>query len=276
MKIHANTLKIASGFGLLLAAGTAMADAKMSQDVMNARQEAQISTTYALSPYLRANQINVSVKDGKATLTGAVEEEVNKELATEIALGVTGIKDVDNEIVIEKDVAPRESSKERSYGDVVDDASITAAIKSKLVWSKHADSLATKVETQSGKVTLRGTAVSEAAKSQAGSIAKNTRGVMSVDNQLKIDPNKPSVADSAKRTAEKGGTAISDSWITAKVKSTLMYSSNVTGTDITVNTVNGVVTLTGKVDSGAEQSLAVELAQNVHGVNRVEANGLVF
>jgi osmotically-inducible protein OsmY len=69
---------------------------------------------------------------------------------------------------------------------------------------------------------------------------------------------------------------MSDSWITTKVKSTFMYSSNVSGADISVNTEKGVVTLSGKLDSGAEQALAIELAQNIRGVKSVSAKQLVF
>ena len=67
-----------------------------AQDLTEARQETQIWTTYALSPYLRATALKVSVDNGKATLTGKVEYCVNKDLAKQIALGVTGVTDVDN------------------------------------------------------------------------------------------------------------------------------------------------------------------------------------
>ncbi|MFD1692981.1 BON domain-containing protein [Azotobacter chroococcum] len=60
------------------------------------------------------------------------------------------------------------------------------------------------------------------------------------------------------------------------MKSTLLYSSNVAGSDITVSTQGGIVTLSGKVHSGAERDLAVELAQNVRGVKSVDAKGLTF
>ena len=70
--------------------------------------------------------------------------------------------------------------------------------------------------------------------------------------------------------------AVSDTWITTKVKSTLLYSSNVSGADITVTTVAGVVTLKGKLDSGAERALAIELAQNVKGVKSVNAKDVTF
>ena len=68
--------------------------------------------------------------------------------------------------------------------------------------------------------------------------------------------------------------ACRDGWITTKVKSTFMCSSNVDGSDISVSTDKGIVTLSGKVDSGAERALAIELAQNVRGVNSVNSKAL--
>jgi osmotically-inducible protein OsmY len=251
-----------------------------SQAITNARQEAQIGTTYALSSYLRANDLVVSVQDGKATLTGKVDEPVNKELATEIALGVSGIKDVDNQIIVQSDYQPAAKTG-RSYGDVVDDAGISAAVKSKLLWSKNAEGLTAKVTTVAGKVTLTGTADSVTSKNVASSLAENTRGVASVDNQLVVDANKKAsktVAGNKAGNAVSTGTMtdVSDGWITTKVKSTFMYSRNVDSSNISVSTHAGVVTLTGKLDSGAERALAIELAKNVRGVKSVQANGLVI
>src|SRR3990167_3539149 len=129
-------LMIATGIALSIAAMSTAAIAGVSQDVTDARQEAQIWTTYTLSPYLRANNLSVSVHEGKATLTGKVNEDVNKDLAKQIALGVNGIKEVDNQIVVLADYEPTPGTV-RNYGQVVDDASITAAVKSKLVRSEE-------------------------------------------------------------------------------------------------------------------------------------------
>ena len=230
----------------------------------------QIWTTYAMSPYLRANDLKVSVHNGKATLTGKVEEGVNKDLAKQIALGVNGIKEVDNQIVVEADyVAPAQSAT-RTYGETIDDATITAAVKSKLTWSKYTSGLTTDVATKSGKVTLQGTADSATSKDLARSLAMNTRGVVSVDNQLVVK------ADTAKGSAQEAGGDIADGWITTKVKSTYGYSSNVDGSDIGVSTNAGIVTLSGKVDSGAERALAIQLAQNVRGVKSVQSKALTL
>jgi osmotically-inducible protein OsmY len=227
-----------------------------STAVNDARQEAQIWTTYALNPYLRANDLKVVVQNGKAVLTGKVDEKVNKELANAIALGVSGITDVDNQIEIAADYRP--TLPGGSYGERMDDANITAAVKSKLLWSKNTDGSDIDVSTKMGVVTLTGPADTQADKDAAGKLALNTRGVSKINNELKVR-GKPLTA--AERT---------------KVKSTYLYSSNVAGTDINVSTNSGIVTLTGKVDSGAERSLAIELAQNIRGVKSVSSKALTF
>lgn len=260
----------AIALSLLLGANMLIAG-EPSPAVIEARQQSQIWTTYALSPYLRANDINVSVSEGKATLTGVVEEDVNKDLAKQIALGVEGIREVDNQILVQADYVRPGKAPKRSYGDMIDDASISAAVKSKLSWNAHTNGLGTEVTTMWSKVTLVGMAPSQKVKDLAGSLALNTRGVLAVDNQLVInDPTPGSAAVAVQQASDD----LADTWITAKVKSTFMYSSNVDGSDISVSTSKGVVTLSGQMDSGAERALAIELAQNVRGVKRVQSTEL--
>jgi len=248
--------------------GAAFANSQSSQEVIDARQEAQIWTTYALSPYLRANDLQVSVHEGKATLTGNVPESVNKDLATQIALGVKGIRSVDNKIEVVANYTPAQSA-DRSYGEVVDDASITSAVQSKLQWSRHADGLAADVVTTRGKVKLTGSANSADAREAAGKLAMNTHGVHAVDNLLLVNAGKMSAGKAE-------GADIADGWITTKVKSTFMYSNNVKGSDIGVSTKAGIVKLSGKTDGGAERALAIELAGNVRGVKSVDSSSLTM
>lgn len=102
MFIHSRKSMIATAAALAIVGGNAAAAAEaMAPNLTKARQEAQIWTTCALSPYLRANEISVSVHEGKATLTGKVEDGVNRDLARQIALGVNGIREVDNQIVVQ-------------------------------------------------------------------------------------------------------------------------------------------------------------------------------
>jgi osmotically-inducible protein OsmY len=202
-------------------------------------------------------------------LTGKVAETVNKDLAKQIALGVEGIKSVDNKIDVVSNYTAPTKSMDRSFGEVVDDAAITSAVKSKLMWSRHAEGLTADVDTKRGKVMLTGTATSMEAKDAAGKLALNTRGVQAVSNQLAIEAGKPGVAKNAE-------VAVADGWITTKVKSTFMYSSNVDGSDISVSTRDGVVTLSGKMDSSTERAMAIELARDVRGVKSVDSSSLTI
>lgn len=240
-----------------------------NQSNIAARQESQIQTTYFLSPYLRSTDINVSVQDNKVTLTGTISEVAGKELAEQIALSANGIESVDNQIKIDpKYIYSPPASPDRSYVEIIEDAGISTAVKSKLLWSKHADGLSTHVDTNRGKVTLTGTASSEEAQAFAGQLTQNTNGVVSVDNRLEIVVPTPEEAGSSISEV------ISDTWITSKVKSTFLYSSQVSSSDISVTTINGVVTLTGDLMSQQERSMAIELAQSLRGVKEVNADDL--
>lgn len=274
-------LIITSGLALVLSTlNISYAAESATHTLVDVRQEMQIWTTYVLNPHLRAHNINVIVKDGKATLTGVVSEEVNKELAKEIAFGVNGIKEVDNQIkVVPESMTPQVEPISR-FADVVEDATISTTVKLKLLWSRHVDGLKMTVTTKLGRVSLTGRADSVTAKEFAGRLALNTRGVVSVNNALVVSPDHTSRLDVTKdkvsAAAAVAEQSISDAWITAKVKSTLIYSTNVSGSTVNVSTKAGVVTLTGKLRGSAEKALAVEFTENVRGVKSVDANGLTF
>jgi len=277
LKRRSKNLIVASGLAMALTSLSATYAAGAStQSIADVRQEVQIWTSYALNPYLRVNNLHASVRDGKATLTGKVQEGLSKELANEIALGVDGIKEVDNQITVVTDLNDEDLKPFGSYGEGIEDATITATVKSKLMWSKHTSGLKTSVVTKSGRVSLTGSADSSAAKIMAGSMAMNTRGVVSVNNALVIAKPAASDKETVATVAAEAEQTITDSWITAKVKLTLLYSSNVAGTDVHVTTEAGVVTLKGSLSSGVEKALAVELTQNVIGVKSVEAGDLTF
>ena len=243
------------------------------------RLEARIQTTYELSPYLRPHELSVAVsKEGEATIKGMVNEDVDKELAGQIALGVEGIKKVKNDIEVKADYRPVGNRNAESFGNKVDDFSITTAVKSKLLWSKNTDGMDIQVTTVAGTVTLQGKAETAVSRELAVRIALNTNGVHKVDNKLVVASagSSTTVGGSGESSAVDAGAAIADTWITSKVKSTFMYSSNLDSNDISVSTSKGIVTLSGKLDSGAEQELAIELASNIRGVLSVNADALTY
>jgi len=261
-----NLRPIPAGAASVAATNGSASSSNIAQEVTDARQETQIWTTFALSPYLRSNDIMVSVREGRVILSGTVADGVSKDLAKQIALGIKGIEAVDNRIEVHANYVPPAQSAERDFSEMVEDAAITSKVRSKLLWSSYAERLNATVETKRGGVTLSGTADSAEAKEFAGNLAMNTHGVNAVDNQLEIQP--------ANGVAAVDGTDFSDTLVTTKVKWTFLHSSNVDSSDISVQTNGGVVKLTGKVASGAKRALAIELASNVRGVKGVDSSSL--
>jgi hyperosmotically inducible periplasmic protein len=77
---------------------------------------------------------------------------------------------------------------QETVGAYVDDTSITTAIKAKFVEDKTVDAASIKVETLNGTVQLSGFAKSQSEKMQAENIARNTKGVRGVQNNLSVRP----------------------------------------------------------------------------------------
>jgi osmotically-inducible protein OsmY len=70
------------------------------------------------------------------------------------------------------------------------------------------------------------------------------------------------------------GEVIDDTAITTKVKTGLLGDPAVSALAISVETSRGVVSLTGIVNSAAERARAIQIAQDVGGVRRVDARNL--
>lgn len=69
----------------------------------------------------------------------------------------------------------------------VSDAMITTSVKAELAKDPNLSALKINVDTADGKVTMSGTAPSGAARDQATTLAKNVKGVVSVDNKLLVE-----------------------------------------------------------------------------------------
>ncbi|MDM9653049.1 BON domain-containing protein [Pseudomonas mendocina] len=78
----------------------------------------------------------------------------------------------------------------------------------------------------------------------------------------------------ASDTVDKAEQAVSDTWITSKVKSTFIADQSLSALDIKVETNQGVVSLSGVVASDAERDLAIAKTREVEGVRDVAAEAL--
>jgi osmotically-inducible protein OsmY len=126
------------------------------------------------------------------------------------------------------------------------------------------------VKVSSGAVTLNGAVATDAQKAEATRLAK-IGGVVKVDNDIKVDKDVDrTLTERAKSGLNKRGEAITDAWITAKVKWFYVGEDSIKGSDITVDTSNHVVTLKGTVTTAAGKARAIELAKETDGVSRVD------
>lgn len=92
-------------------------------------------------------------------------------------------------------------------------------------------------------------------------------------------PGEQQAASSDQKSSENPGAMDSnqpgsDTWITTKVKADLATTQGVESTDISVKTVNGVVTLIGVLDSDIAVQKAVAAAKSIKGVTQVDSSGL--
>lgn len=76
-------------------------------------------------------------------------------------------------------------------------------------------------------------------------------------------------AEKTKEVASATGAAVTDGWITTKVKAKIADETVLHGNDITVATTDHVVTLSGAAPSGTARTRAVEIAAGTEGVARV-------
>ena len=282
MKPVFRNLAFAGGIALALAGVADAVAADLGRDAKNeqvaaARRETQILSSFRINRHLRAYDLTVIVDGNKARLGGEVASDVARELAGQIATGVQGIESVDNRIRVNASALPRkrDGTETRGADTIVGDATITAAVKSKLSWNSHTEGLDAHVDTRNGTVTLVGSSISYAERDTAGLVARDTDGVVDVNNQLVLT-NEPRTSDGAAhaRESERARIELTDSWITSTVKSSLTFTRGISRFDIAVTTRDGVVSLRGVVDSNAVRELAMQVAQDVRGVKRVDAAGL--
>jgi hyperosmotically inducible protein len=124
----------------------------------------------------------VNVKDGIVTVQGEATSQAQKDLTTEYAKDVEGVKGVNNEMTVTET-----SKKTRTVGETIDDASITAQVKITLLYHRSTSALNTSVTTKKGVVTLGGKASNSAELNLATKLANDVNGVKGVKNLMTIE-----------------------------------------------------------------------------------------
>ena len=145
-------------------------------------------------------------------------------------------------------------------GNFMDDSSITAKVKAALVDADDIKSTDISVETEKNVVTLSGFVESQAQAEKAVAVAKKVEGVTYVSDKLHVRDGKE---QSAKGYA--GDTAT-----TSEIKAKLLADDIVPSRKVKVETTDGVVQLSGTVDSIAQSDRAESIAKAIDGVKSVK------
>jgi hyperosmotically inducible periplasmic protein len=161
-----------------------------NQLVINGEQPAEHSDTWISMKVksallfhrdVSATGTTVYTKDGVVTLQGEASSMAQKDLTTEYAKEIDNVKEVDNQMTIARSPTPGATT-----GDKIDDASITAEVKSSLMSHRSTSAMHTGVTTTDGVVTLSGVAKNDAEKTLVTKLATDINGVTSVINNMTI------------------------------------------------------------------------------------------
>ena len=135
------------------------------------------------------------------------------------------------------------------------DDRIESAFTKSYVYKTYLKDEKIKISSKDGAVTLSGAVWTDSHKPMAQDTAEALPGVKSVDNKIELKGDQP---------AEN-----SDTWISIKVKSALLYRRNVSGTKTEVFVKDGIVTLKGEAANQAQKELTGEYAKDIVGVKGI-------
>jgi hyperosmotically inducible protein len=141
-------------------------------------------------------------------------------------------------------------------GNQIDDALVTGAVKARLAADPEVNSFEIDVNTEDGVVRLRGLVETEAERDEAEELARSTEGARRVINEIQLgDPTL--------------GETVSDAMITTRVLAEVTADVGINPLEIDVHTQEGVVTLSGHVETEEKRIQAERVAREVKGVKDV-------
>lgn len=84
-------------------------------------------------------------------------------------------------------IVPSAAAQGRTLGQTVDDVTLTAAVKAKLVADRAQNLFKVDVDSVNGVIRLKGTVVTEGDRIEAERLARRTSGVRDVINELRVE-----------------------------------------------------------------------------------------
>jgi hyperosmotically inducible periplasmic protein len=158
---------------------------RSADETLKDRVEYRLETHAAVRKY----DIKVNAAAGKVTLTGEVATAAQKAEAGKVAK-ISGVTSVDNQIKVDpntdKTLAERTKTGLNKMGEKITDAWITTKVKWFLTGEDLLKGSNINVDTTNRVVTLKGTVKTQAGRTRAMALAKDTDGVTRVVDQLTI------------------------------------------------------------------------------------------
>ena len=146
----------------------------------------RIKTTYLFNRHLDSFRIHVETHDGIVTLHGTVPSDIHRDLAAAIAASADEVREVRNKLDLAEAGGAGPEEDERTFGEAVHDASVTASVKMALAFERGVRGSAISVRTDRGTVTLTGEVDSEAERQIAARVARDIEGVKHVVSNVQV------------------------------------------------------------------------------------------
>lgn len=234
---------------------------QVATDVEDTTITARIETLYLLDQHLNPLNINTTTRNGHVMITGTVNDEVERELAEDLALGVKGVRFVDNQLAVINTVVGEK--EKRTWRQRIEDRSVSAAVKARLLYNGQFKGLKIGITTVNNVVSLYGVVPSEEHSEKIAYIAMETKGVREVVNDLQVRPKDPS--DPILGV----GRQISDEWLESRVETAFLLNRHLSTREVDVEVDDGICILTGSVNSEEKQRVAGDIARSIQGVKDV-------
>ena len=242
---------------------------------------AKVKAAIIDDPLLKATEIKVTTENGAVRLSGTLDSQEKINRAIEVAKNQENVKSVQNNLTL--GVSEQSASEQagqkldkagESIGQYIDDSVITVKVKAAIINDPLLKASEIKVTTENGTVWLSGTLDSQEKINRAIEVAKNQENVKSVQNNLTLGVSEQSASEQAGQKLDKAGESIGqyidDSVITANVKAAIIDDPLLKATEIKVTTDNGLVRLSGVLDSQEKINKALEVAKNQENVKSVQ------
>ena len=219
-----------------------------------------VATALAYDPRVPTDNLTVETRDGIVTLRGWASSLKAKRSAQATARNTIGVRRVINRINIRPEQA-------------INDLQIVRRVRGAIVRDPELNRYEVTANVVDGEVYLDGTVDSFFEKLRADEVAASVKGVVAVNNNLKVNEVFTSFAFDPYAFPElrlndymwftipsNGHPTKSDKNTRDDIQSQLFWSPFVDADDVTVSVVDGVARLTGTVDTNAEREAAVKNA----------------